>query len=423
MATIPSASVGRASVRSLSMAAKLGSDSERAAPLRALVVVGTRPEMVKLAPVAERLRVMGASVCVVATGQHVDPRLAGGIMDEVGLRPDVVWDLAGDEPGRVGALLERSLRLMATVAPDVVIVQGDTWTVPLAALAARRHGVAVAHVEAGLRSDNLRSQEEINRRLMATLATVHLAPTDRAARNLRAEGVVDADVHVVGNTGCDALRTSSVRRVAVADRDHVVVTAHRATNVDDPERLAELVAIVVRLADEVGPVVFPVHPRTAARLDEHGLHRQLRHDGVTLLPPVPHRSMLRLIARSRLVVTDSGGLQEETSWFGVPVVVLRATTPRGEGVELGQAALCGVDQERVLGAARALTQPAALDRIDRQACPYGDGHAAQRIVDLLLLAHERGGLSIDEPVLPSARGAAPSVGPAGPLVARAGARA
>lgn len=395
------------------MAATLGSDRERAAPLRAFVAVGTRPEMVKLAPVVERLRFMGASVCVAATGQHADHRMAGAIMGELGLQPDVVWDLAGDEPDRLGELLERSLRLVPTVAPDVVIVQGDTWTVPLAALAARRHGVAVAHVEAGLRSNNPRSQEEINRRLMATLATVHFAPTDRAARNLRTEGVAASDVHVVGNTGCDALRQALVRRVAVADRKHVVVTAHRATNVDDPQRLSELVTIVVRLADEVGPVVFPVHPRTAARLDEHGLRGRLLRDGITLVEPVSHRSMLQLVARARLVVTDSGGLQEETSWFGVPVVVLRATTPRREGVELGQAVLCGVDPERVLDAAHRLTQPEALERIDGQACPYGDGHAAERIVDLLLRTHERGGLAVEEPVLPSASGRAASVAQVG----------
>ncbi|MFJ8039244.1 non-hydrolyzing UDP-N-acetylglucosamine 2-epimerase [Kitasatospora sp. NPDC096147] len=373
--------------------------------LRAHVFAGTRPEIVKLAPVVLALRAAGAEVRLIATGQHHDQRMAGDFFTGLGVEPDERWSPAGDESERVAALLGHALAHFAADRPDrpdLALVQGDTWTVPLTAMAARRHGVPVAHVEAGLRSGNPLSPEESNRKVAAALATVHLAPTEGAGANLRAEGVPADAVHLVGNTVCDVLRASGVPAVAPADRSGVLVTAHRPGTVDTAERLTALVTVVRALADRHGPVVFPVHPRTTDRLAAFGLTDRLAgHPGITLLPPQPHRRMLELIAGSTLVVTDSGGLQEEAGWFGVPAVVLRESTPRPEGVALGQAVLAGLDRGRALAAATTLLAPAEQRRIAAMPCPYGDGRSAERIAALLTDRHRRGLLALREPGRPT----------------------
>ncbi|AXI76340.1 non-hydrolyzing UDP-N-acetylglucosamine 2-epimerase [Peterkaempfera bronchialis] len=365
--------------------------------LRAVLFAGTRPEIVKLAPVARALSAAGAHTELVATGQHHDHRMAGAFFADLGLAPAQRWTLDGDEAARVGTLLTRALRYFADHRPDVAVVQGDTWTVPLVALAARRHGIPVAHVEAGLRSRNPLSPEECHRTAAADLATVHLAPTEGARANLLREGIPDHAVHLVGNTVCDVLRTSGVAPVPPARRTGILVTAHRSGTVDAPDRLAALVGIVRALADTRAPVTFPLHPRTADRLAATGLATRLDHPRITLLAPQPHRRMLELVAGSALVATDSGGLQEEAGWFGVPAVVLRETTPRPEGVALGQAVLAGLDRDRALAAATALLAPAAQLRIAEMPCPYGDGHAAERIAALLTDHHSTGRLPLREP--------------------------
>jgi UDP-N-acetylglucosamine 2-epimerase (non-hydrolysing) len=365
--------------------------------MRVLVPFGTRPEIVKLAPVVSALRRAGHTVTTVATGQHDDPAMTEVFYTGLGVRPDVVWRLAGDEGDRVGSMLGAAYRALAVDRPEVVVLLGDTHTVPLFCLAARRHGVPVAHLEAGLRSFNPTSLEEVNRRVAAATASLHLAPTERAARFLLDEGVEPERVRVVGNPVIDSLLRRDRRRRPVRDRAGVIVTAHRATNVDDPDRLARLVRIVLGLAGDVGPVTFPVHPRTQRRLADAGLLGDLDHPRVRLLAPVGYDEMLDLVAGARLVVSDSGGLQEEASWFGVPVVVLRRSTPRWEGVELGSAVLAGLDVDRALEAAAWLTTRAEQQRVAALPCPYGDGHTGERVAELLADPGTAPLLRIEEP--------------------------
>jgi UDP-N-acetylglucosamine 2-epimerase (non-hydrolysing) len=347
------------------------------------VAVGTRPEVIKLAPVVAALRAAGHDVRCVATGQHSDPKLYADLFTELGCAPDAVWALTGDEGERVGGLLTAAFRDLAQRRPDVVLVLGDTYTAPLVAMAGRRAGVGVVHLEAGLRSFNERSMEESNRRMVAALATLHLAPTHLAADFLRREGVPDERIRVVGNPVLDAVRATGVRPVPVPDRNGVLLTAHRATNVDDPARLAELVTVVRDLATRPGGVLFPVHPRTRGRLEAAGAWSLLeRTAGLALADPLPYTEMLTRIASCRVVVTDSGGLQEEASYLGVPVVVMRTTTPRWEGVRSGAAVLAGLDATRVLAAVDALTDD-EVARIAALPCPYGDGTTAAQVVDVL----------------------------------------
>ncbi len=368
-----------------------------------LVPFGTRPEIVKLAPVVHALRTAGHTVRTVATGQHSDPLLADRFFRDLGLAPDVRWDLPEGEAARVGAVLERAFLELGSHASagaglDAVLVLGDTYTVPLFGLAARRFAIPVVHVEAGLRSHNPRSMEEVDRKVAAAVASLHFAPTQLAADFLAAEGVDRATVHVVGNPVTDTLRLHGPAAVPVDQRAGAVFTAHRATNVDDPERLGRLVELVVGLGAEHGPVRFPVHPRTRNRLETNGLMPVLaRAPGVGLEDPLPYPEMLAAIARSRVVVTDSGGLQEEASWYGVPVVVLRDSTPRWEGVQAGSSALVGLDVARALAATRGFSEPAEQLRISGLPCPYGDGHTADRIVAVLAAPETREHLMLREP--------------------------
>ncbi|WP_369131743.1 non-hydrolyzing UDP-N-acetylglucosamine 2-epimerase [Modestobacter sp. I12A-02662] len=366
-----------------------------------LVPFGTRPEVVKLAPVVAALRGAGHRVSVVDTGQHTDPALSSRLQATLGLAPDHRFALPADPAERSGALHSDAYRAVARFAPDVVLALGDTNTVPAYALAARAAGRPFAHLEAGLRSLNPRSVEEVNRRVAAAAAQVHLAPTRRAAAFLAAEGVAAERVFVVGNPAIDTLIARGVRRVPLAQRAGVLVTAHRPTNVDDPVRLARLVRVVRALADEVGPVTFPVHPRTAARLAAAGLTGSLDHPGITRTGPVDHDELLTALASARLAVTDSGGIQEEAAYLGVPVVVLRGSTPRWEGVEAGTTTLAGLADDRaaaaVLSAAAAHTGAEGQQRAVTVPCPYGDGTTGAQVAAVLADERTDALLALDEP--------------------------
>ncbi|WP_138731691.1 non-hydrolyzing UDP-N-acetylglucosamine 2-epimerase [Modestobacter excelsi] len=366
-----------------------------------LVPFGTRPEVVKLAPVVSALQAAGHRVSVVDTGQHTDPAMGSELQTALGLTPGHRFRLPTDPAERAGALHADAARAVARSAPDVVLALGDTATVPAYALAARAAGVPFAHLEAGLRSLNPRSVEEVNRRVAAAAAQLHFAPTERAAAFLSAEGVDPERVFVVGNPVIDTLVARGVRRVPPAERSGVLVTAHRPTNVDDPVRLARLVAVVRGLAEEVGPVTFPVHPRTRSRLAAAGLADALDHPRITLTGPVAHDVLLAALASARLAVTDSGGIQEEAAYLGVPVVVLRGSTPRWEGVEAGTTTLAGLADDRaaaaVLTAAAGHTSLEGQERAVTVPCPYGDGTTGAQVAAVLADERTDALLALDEP--------------------------
>ena len=369
---------------------------------RVLVPFGTRPEVVKLAPVVAALTAAGHGVDVVDTGQHTDPALSTRLQEALGLAPGCRFTLPADDPAaRLGALHADAARAVTRLRPDVVLALGDTNTVPAYALAARGAGIPFAHLEAGLRSLNPRSVEEVNRRVAAAVAALHLAPTRRAAAFLAAEGVPAERVFVVGNPVVDTLVSRGVRPVPVAERAGVLVTAHRPTNVDDPVRLERLVAVVRALADRIGPVTFPVHPRTAARLAATGLDAEVAHPDVVLTGPLEYDALLGALASARLTVTDSGGIQEEAAFLGVPVVVLRGSTPRWEGVEAGTTTLASLADDAaadaVLAAAARHTSAEGQVRAATLPCPYGDGTTGRQVAALLAEEATDGLLALEEP--------------------------
>jgi UDP-N-acetylglucosamine 2-epimerase (non-hydrolysing) len=323
--------------------------------MRVLVPFGTRPEIVKLAPVVRALRTAAIEVTVVATGQHYDAELTDVFYDELGIRPDRVGRPQGTPAQRLGAMLTDAVELVAARRPDLVLVLGDTHTVPCYCLAARGERVPVAHLEAGLRSFNETSIEEVNRRVAAATASLHLAPTELAARFLHAEGVPPERVRVVGNPVLDVLRELGVTAGPPEARSGVVLTAHRATNVDDPARLEQLVRLALGLARTAGPVSFPLHPRTRDRLQAVGALDRLRVDGIELCPP------------------------------------------RWEAVAAGTSVLTGMDAERALAATLELAAPDAQARVAATPCLYGDGHTAARVAALLTDPASAALLGLEEP--------------------------
>lgn len=361
---------------------------------RILTIIGTRPEAVKMAPVVREITARGDRFehVLATSGQHRE--LIEQMLAPLGLEAEA--NLALMEPGQtLAALTARALTavadLLERVRPDALLVQGDTTTVMTASLAAFYAGVRVGHVEAGLRTADRRNPfpEEINRRLTGVLADWHFAPTERARRNLLAEGIADAAIHVTGNTIVDALALfdpGAIRVAALESIDDaarlVLVTAHRRESIGEP--LRSICRALRRIAAEREDVaiVYPVHPNpgVAAIVREEltGARR------VHLIEPLGYREMLAAMKRSTLVLTDSGGIQEEAPTLGVPVLVLRETTERPELIDSGAGLLVGTEEESIVNAAlQLLDDDVARDAMRGIANPFGDGRAALRIVDAL----------------------------------------
>lgn len=359
-----------------------------------MFIAGTRPEAVKLAPLLLDLAARGQPAQLVATGQHRE--LFGEALAGFGLVADDDLGVMAAHPDQVvGQLVPALAERMRRQRPAWVVVQGDTSSTLAGALAARYAGVPLAHVEAGLRtgSDDPHP-EEMHRKLVAQMAQMHFAPTAAAAAALAAEGVCSG-VHVTGNTGIDALLLMASRlgvdtRLALAARapfaqvpaarPWVLATVHRREN--RGPRLAAMLAALADLAADA-EIILPVHPSPAVVGPVQALLGG--RPGVHLLPPLPYAGFVALMQASTLVLTDSGGVQEEAPAMGLPCLVLRDGTERPEGLASGNARLVGSDRAAIVAAARALLADAPLrSRMARPALPYGDGQAAPLINDLLL---------------------------------------
>jgi UDP-N-acetylglucosamine 2-epimerase (non-hydrolysing) len=365
-------------------------------PLRVLVVLGTRPEAIKLSPLISVLRARRSDfdVRLCISGQHremLDP-----VLELFRIVPD--HDLKLMMPNQrlsdlTAAVIAGTTAVMEAQRPDWVVVQGDTTTAFGASLAAFYQRVPVAHVEAGLRTSDIHSPfpEEANRRMVDVMSDLHLAPTERARLNLLREGADPATVHVTGNTVIDALRHVVSRDYDVTsgplagipfERRIVLVTAHRRESFG-PGMLS-ICRALRQLADELTDVqiVYPVHLNPNVR---DVVHEQLGgHPRISLIPPLDYASLVQLMRRSTLILTDSGGIQEEAPALGKPVLVLRAATERPEAVEAGCARIVGTDSVRIVDETKHLLgDAAAYERMARVVNPFGDGNASERIADLL----------------------------------------
>ena len=364
--------------------------------IKIVTIMGTRPEAIKMAPVVKELRRRAGEFeqLVVATAQHRE--LLDQILSTFDIEPDIDLNLMQRDQSLAdfaSRALQALSNLFSELKPRAVLIQGDTTTVMTAALAAFYNGISVGHVEAGLRSFDRRNPfpEEINRRIASCLVDMHFAPTARARDNLLNEGTPKADIFVTGNTIVDALKSISLEggfederlnRLDLEGRRLLLVTAHRREN--HGERLRSICQGLKTIAERFDDVeiIYPVHPNPnvtgVARAELAGVR------GVSLVEPVSYGDLLKLMDRCYLILTDSGGMQEEAPSLHRPVLVLREVTERPEVVESGAGRIIGTDSARIAEeAATLLSDPREYRKMSEAENPFGDGMAAQRIVDVL----------------------------------------
>ncbi len=367
---------------------------------RVMSIFGTRPEAIKLAPIIQLLEKDSRFESImVVTGQHRE--MLDQVLSLFNLHPDEDLNLMTDDQplAQLTASIFTNLdHLLEKYHPDWVIVQGDTTTAMTAALAAYYRRIKVTHIEAGLRTGDKWQPfpEEINRRVISTIADLHFAPTDLAWRNLVNEGVSEDDIKVTGNTIIDALNQViqlpipaqieeflKEKDILSGKKDLVVVTAHRRENFGEPIR--NICSAIRSLAEKFHnqiEIVYPVHLNPNIQKPVNELLTGISN--VTLLPPLEYLPLVHLFKYARLILTDSGGIQEEATGLGKPCLVLREVTERPEGVEAGVLKLVGTDPARIIAeASTLLADNAAYERIAHIANPYGDGKAAPRIVQIL----------------------------------------
>jgi len=353
-----------------------------------IIVVGTRPEMVKMAPVIRALTKHAVPQIFVHCGQHYDYNMSQQFIDELELPPPkysfkIKAHSQGVQTARIMVQMEQ---LLKKTSPELVLVEGDTNGVLATALAAVKLGISVGHVEAGLRSFDLRMPEEHNRRLTDHISTYLFAPTERAESNLKRENVWGR-IYVTGNTVIDAVAQHlPIAEKRIHAEKHLnsepfaLATAHRSENVDD---LTVLKNLMEAFAEAPLPVVFPMHPRTKKRLRQCGIYVRIRKcRNIKILPPLGYLDFLILMKKCRMIVTDSGGIQEEATAPGIrkPIVVTRLLTERPEAVESGFAEVAGVDKDEILNTMRRiLRNPRKLPHKS----PYGDGTAARAIAEIV----------------------------------------
>ena len=361
--------------------------------IKVMAVFGTRPDAIKMSPIVLELQRFRekAAVVVAVTGQHRE--MLHQVLDVFEIKPQYDLDIMRRKQSLAEITtrcLEGLERIIQRERPDIVLAQGDTTTTFVACLAAFYNKVAVGHVEAGLRTDNKYDPfpEEINRRLTSVIADLHFAPTPAARSNLLAEGIPENRVFVTGNSVIDALLSvaekpstfedSGVSDVHLDERRMILVTAHRRENWGEPmsQICSAIKSIVETFPDTV--VVFSMHKNPVVR---DTVHRTLRDtERVHLIEPPDYVPFVHLLKKAYLILTDSGGVQEEAPSLGKPVLVMRKTTERPEGVEAGTAMLTGTQAEDIFAAAKKLlTDPDAYNSMARATNPYGDGHASARI--------------------------------------------
>jgi UDP-N-acetylglucosamine 2-epimerase (non-hydrolysing) len=363
--------------------------------MKIVAVVGARPNFVKIAPILEAMRKHPAIVpTLVHTGQHYDAIMSKQFFQDLDVPdPDLHLEVgSGSHAVQTAEVMKRMEPVLQSIAPDVLVVVGDVNSTIAAALTAAKLGIAVAHVEAGLRSFDRTMPEEINRILTDAIADVLFVTEDSGRVNLLHEGVPAERIHLVGNVMIDALESSRAKWEAssIAERlglgsgtPYAVLTLHRPSNTDQISHLDALLDALGQVGRHL-PIIFPVHPRTRQQLRSHRRLDDACDDvvraGVRYIEPLGYLDFIALMSRARLVLTDSGGIQEETTVLGVPCLTLRENTERPVTVTLGTNRIIGTDPQRIVHAALDVLRE---ERPAPRRPPLWDGHAARRVVDIL----------------------------------------
>ena len=361
--------------------------------LKVINVVGARPNFMKVAPIVEAMkrREQQFTPLIVHTGQHYDSLMSDAFFRDLDMpQPDVHLEVgSGSHAAQTAAVMERFEPVLLEQQPDWVLVVGDVNSTLACALVCAKLGVKVGHVEAGLRSRDRTMPEEINRLLTDQISDLLFTPSQDAAENLLAEGVAAVRIRFVGNVMIDSLfkqltraKQSAIRQdLAIADQDYAVLTLHRPANVDNPDTLERIINALEEISERL-PIVFPVHPRTRKTIAEFGFGERIeKAKGLRLIEPLGYLDFLGLYSRARLVLTDSGGLQEETTVLGIPCLTLRENTERPITVEMGTNTIVGTDPEKITTAAFAALNGSLTT--NRHVPPLWDGNTADRILDAL----------------------------------------
>lgn len=364
--------------------------------MKLLAIAGARPNFVKIAPLAwEARRCPGVDLCIINTGQHYDDRLSDIFFRELEI-PQPAANLgvgSGSHATQTAEVMKRFEPVLLEQQPDLVLVVGDVNSTIACAVTAAKLNIPVAHVEAGLRSFDETMPEEINRMLTDRISRWLFVSEPAGVENLRREGVPEDRIHFVGNVMIDTLRACRdriagpevLRRLGLTAGEYGLLTLHRPSNVDEPTVFANILGAIENISREL-PIIFPVHPRTAAKL-QTGAFGIERIAGMRLLDPVGYLDFLALQASAKLVLTDSGGVQEETTALGVPCLTLRHNTERPVTISRGTNRLVGTDKAAIVDAARtALSAPPG----DHDCPEFWDGKAAGRIFDVLLCSDQLG---------------------------------
>ena len=349
-----------------------------------MIVAGTRPEIIKLAPLIKRLK--SDEYSFVHTGQHHDRNLSAQFIADLGLpHPNMEFRLTCKEPSlQMSEMIAHVHKAIGDFRPEMMCVEGDTNTVLAASIAALKNGTSICHIEAGLRSRDWRMPEEHNRIVADHTSDILFAPTREAGRNLRYENV-HGQVHVTGNTVIDAINQNvsiaeAKSSVKIPRHEYILATLHRAENVDDPKTLSSLIRSIISVPIKV---VFPIHPRTMSNLRKFGVYEELEQAGnVQIMPPLGYFDFLWLMKKCEFLITDSGGIQEEVTAPSMrkQVLVLRRTTERPEAVKSGFAKVVGTDSKRIVHVVESMLKHSKrLHNSLPNRSPYGDGHASVKI--------------------------------------------
>ena len=362
--------------------------------MKVINIVGARPNFMKVAPIVEAMkrRTSEFAPLLVHTGQHYDPQMSDTFFRDLALpKPDVHLEVgSGSHAVQTAAVMQRFEPVVLSEKPDWVLVVGDVNSTLACALVCVKLGIKVAHVEAGLRSRDRTMPEEINRLLTDQIADLLFTPSRDADANLLAEGISAERVRFVGNVMIDSLLNNLKRAEASAIRkklkvvggEYVVVTLHRPSNVDNQETLGRILDAITEIAERL-PVIFPVHPRTREKLKEFGYETELlRFGNLRIVDPLGYLDFLRLFSGACLVLTDSGGIQEETTALSIPCLTLRENTERPITVQLGTNKVVGTSTDRIIDAALAVLN-AGSGALRKQPPPLWDGRTSDRILDAL----------------------------------------
>ena len=380
--------------------------------MKIATILGTRPEIIKMAPIIAEIDKRGIDQVVLHTGQHYDKEMSDNFFRDLEIpAPDYNIHVGSGTHGKQTGLMMKGIEeILMDEKPDIVLVQGDTNAVLAGALVCAKLHIAVGHVEAGLRSFDTTMPEEINRRVADVCSAMYFIPTEDSAINLLAEGFSRKNLIITGNTVVDAcfrhleiakkrgFGEESLAELDIENMDNILtLTMHRAENVDIKERVTSIIDALKELSDM--NIIFPIHPRTKHTLENFGLFDELNDlEHVHIVKPIGYLDFLLLTSKSTLILTDSGGLQEEAITLDVPALTLRYNTERPETVAAGGNILVGADKDAILeNANKILNDKEFADKMKNAVNPYGQGDAAERTVDAIEKFHADGLLEIRAP--------------------------